>query len=88
MNEIVGGGDEFETPKSESEISKLGRADSNLIGSVAAAAGQFSERVGKRRWIICALLFFAATINYIDRQVFGIVTTDETFRALMLSGCL
>lgn len=25
------------------------------------------------RWTICALLFFATTINYIDRQVFGIL---------------
>lgn len=26
-----------------------------------------------RRWFICALLFFAATINYIDRQIIGIL---------------
>jgi ACS family hexuronate transporter-like MFS transporter len=28
---------------------------------------------GSFRWVICALLFFAATINYIDRQVLGIL---------------
>lgn len=28
---------------------------------------------GNIRWIICALLFFATTINYIDRQVIGIL---------------
>lgn len=28
---------------------------------------------GKFRWTICALLFFATTINYIDRQVLGIL---------------
>ena len=28
---------------------------------------------GHRRWIICALLFFAATINYLDRQVIGLL---------------
>jgi ACS family hexuronate transporter-like MFS transporter len=28
---------------------------------------------GKYRWVICALLFFAATVNYIDRQVIGIL---------------
>lgn len=28
---------------------------------------------GNVRWIICALLFFATTINYIDRQVIGIL---------------
>lgn len=30
-------------------------------------------RVGYFRWVICALLFFAATVNYIDRQVLGIL---------------
>ena len=30
-------------------------------------------KVGNYRWTICALLFFAATINYIDRQVIGIL---------------
>jgi len=28
---------------------------------------------GHHRWIICALLFFAATVNYIDRQVIGLL---------------
>src|SRR6267154_1720946 len=30
-------------------------------------------RVGSFRWAICGLLFLAATINYIDRQVIGIL---------------
>jgi ACS family hexuronate transporter-like MFS transporter len=30
-------------------------------------------RIGNFRWVICSLLFFAATINYIDRQVIGIL---------------
>jgi ACS family hexuronate transporter-like MFS transporter len=30
-------------------------------------------RVGRRRWRICALLFFATTINYADRQVLGLL---------------
>ena len=36
---------------------------------------------GHLRWLICALLFLAATINYIDRQVIGILkpTLVETF---------
>ena len=29
--------------------------------------------VGSYRWSICALLFFATTINYVDRQVLGIL---------------
>jgi MFS transporter, ACS family, hexuronate transporter len=28
------------------------------------------------RWYICALLFFATTINYVDRQVFSILAPD------------
>ncbi len=32
-----------------------------------------SGPIGRFRWAICALLFFAATINYIDRQVIGIL---------------
>jgi ACS family hexuronate transporter-like MFS transporter len=38
------------------------------------------SRFGCHRWVVCALLFFAATINYIDRQVIGIlkpVLVDE-----------
>ncbi len=30
-------------------------------------------KIGNKRWTICALLFFATTINYIDRQVLGIL---------------
>ena len=33
-------------------------------------------RVGRFRWVICALLFAATTINYMDRQVFGILAPD------------
>jgi ACS family hexuronate transporter-like MFS transporter len=38
---------------------------------VAARAG-----TAGLRWYICALLFFATTINYIDRQVFSILAPD------------
>lgn len=34
---------------------------------------QLKERIGNYRWWICALLFFATTINYVDRQVIGIL---------------
>jgi ACS family hexuronate transporter-like MFS transporter len=40
-----------------------------MPGAPAAASGP----VGKYRWTICALLFFATTINYIDRSVLGIL---------------
>ncbi|WP_018629891.1 MFS transporter [Niabella aurantiaca] len=31
------------------------------------------QAIGKYRWTICALLFFATTINYIDRQVLSLL---------------
>jgi ACS family hexuronate transporter-like MFS transporter len=43
------------------------------VASIGAAIGRY-------RWAICALLFFATTINYIDRQVLGILATDEAFK--------
>jgi len=35
-----------------------------------------SPSVGYVRWGICALLFFGTTINYVDRQVLGILAPD------------
>lgn len=32
-----------------------------------------TNKIGYYRWVICALLFFATTINYIDRQVIGLL---------------
>jgi ACS family hexuronate transporter-like MFS transporter len=32
-------------------------------------------RVGYYRWVVCALIFFATTVNYVDRQVIGILKT-------------
>jgi len=45
-----------------------------------AHAGAF--KVGYLRWSVCALLFFATTINYIDRQVIGLLksTLQEQFK--------
>ncbi len=33
-------------------------------------------RIGRYRWVICGLLFFATTVNYVDRQVLGILSKD------------
>jgi ACS family hexuronate transporter-like MFS transporter len=34
------------------------------------------QTVGKYRWTICALLFFATTVNYLDRQVLSLLAPD------------
>ncbi len=39
----------------------------------AATAATPLETVGRYRWTICFLLFFATTINYLDRQVTGVL---------------
>jgi ACS family hexuronate transporter-like MFS transporter len=39
----------------------------------ATSAAPAGQRIGRYRWFICGLLFFAATINYVDRQVIGIL---------------
>ena len=31
------------------------------------------EKIGNYRWTVCVLLFFATTVNYMDRQVFGLL---------------
>ena len=38
-----------------------------------SSASAINHPTGYYRWTICALLFFATTINYIDRQVLGIL---------------
>jgi ACS family hexuronate transporter-like MFS transporter len=43
-----------------------------------------STPLGRFRWRICAVLFLATTINYIDRNVFSFTMLDETFRHQML----
>ncbi|WP_134089140.1 MFS transporter [Olivibacter sp. XZL3] len=35
-----------------------------------------TETIGKYRWTICTLLFFATTINYLDRQVLSLTWKD------------
>lgn len=36
------------------------------------------ESVGRYRWVICSLLFFATTINYLDRAVIGLLKETLT----------
>jgi MFS transporter, ACS family, aldohexuronate transporter len=63
-------------PKSLSEVAPPQAAGASAVGAAVAAAGAAGSRIGRLRWSICALLFFATTINYIDRQVIGILSKD------------
>jgi ACS family hexuronate transporter-like MFS transporter len=50
----------------------------------AAPASSTGSVIGRYRWRICAVLFLATTINYIDRNVFSFTILDTTFRHQML----
>ena len=54
-----------------SQLPKESRGE--LIGSATARVPEATTTAGHYRWLICALLFFATTINYMDRQVIGIL---------------
>ncbi len=43
----------------------------SLDGAIAPAT--VAGKTGRVRWTICALLFFAVTINYVDRQMIGVL---------------
>jgi len=51
----------------------MNNLNSNIAQKVSADGDQNQAKIGSYRWTICALLFFATTINYIDRQVLGIL---------------
>ena len=45
-----------------------------MILKIPQSSGLASEHSSSNyRWIICALLFFATTINYIDRQILSLI---------------
>ena len=57
------------TLKIESEEALQSAAGGNATtGGAAAVLEKVNARIGRYRWTICTLRFFAATIN-IDRQV-------------------
>jgi len=43
-----------------------------MLDAVSGASGG-KIKIGNYRWTICALLFFATTINYVDRAVLGVL---------------
>lgn len=66
-------------PESLSNVAPPESAGTSLTGAAVAASEEIIGRVGRYRWVICAMLFFATTINYIDRAVLGILATDKSF---------
>src|SRR6266545_5962370 len=69
-----------EEPKSLADIDGPQSAGASFSGAAIAAVEEgIVQRIGRYRWLICGLLFFAATLNYLDRQV--IATLKPTLQA-------
>ncbi|HEX8191193.1 MAG TPA: MFS transporter [Pyrinomonadaceae bacterium] len=58
-------------PKSESDAAPMQSSGASATGAAVAAVEGANTRIGRYRWVICGLLFFATTVNYVDRLVFG-----------------
>jgi ACS family hexuronate transporter-like MFS transporter len=43
-----------------------------------------APKAGHYRWVICAILFVATTINYVDRNVLSFTMLDDAFRRMIL----
>jgi MFS transporter, ACS family, hexuronate transporter len=50
-------------------------ADAGAASAGEVSVQRLSSRVGYFRWVICALLLFGTTKNYMDRQVLGVLKT-------------
>src|ERR1700687_3927092 len=50
-----------------------GAANRTCSADSEAVVSEMSSRAGYFRWVICALLLFGTTKNYMDRQVLGIL---------------
>jgi ACS family hexuronate transporter-like MFS transporter len=55
------------------DTSSVSHPVSTVSVTPTSPLNSMSEKVGRYRWKICALLFFATTINYMDRQVLALL---------------
>ena len=82
MNETNKALEEVTAPTTTTVAAPIGTGTSAFESAVEISLhDSIGAKIGKYRWMICALLFFATTINYIDRQVLGILATDDAFKA-------
>ena len=54
------------------------KTEAPTAGAAATATG--SRGIGKYRWVICAMLFLATTINYMDRSILGVLAPTLQYR--------
>jgi len=61
------------TSQPQSKSAVVDEPEGTTASGAAAVLDHVNARVGNYRWVICGLLFFATTINYVDRLVFSIL---------------
>lgn len=61
---------------SNEKMSLLSTTEAPVASPGTSAARSGVKAAGKYRWTICGLLFFATTINYLDRQVLSLTWKD------------
>src|SRR5579863_565700 len=57
------------------DTSRIAASTADSAPAVSLAKPEISLRLGHFRWVICALLLFGTTKNYMDRQVLGVLKT-------------
>src|SRR5262245_11612630 len=57
-------------------LPKPAQSASATAAAPAVAMETLGARIGRYRWVICGLLFFATTVNYVDRQVLGLLAKE------------
>jgi ACS family hexuronate transporter-like MFS transporter len=60
------------------QASSAGASATALAAEIATDMAGRGGRIGRYRWVICALLFGATTVNYMDRTVLGILAPTLT----------
>jgi ACS family hexuronate transporter-like MFS transporter len=78
MREKATHGESHESTRihSESGVSEPLKALNLMVEPPEDTAGPAARPAGGYRWVICALLFFATTINYVDRGVLGVLAPE------------
>ena len=53
-----------------------GRTQSTAAPNTTVPGETIVQKIGHFRWTICALLFFGTTMNYVDREVLGLLAPE------------
>jgi hypothetical protein len=59
--------------------------DGMAVAQTSVATPATLPAAGNCRWVICSLLFFAATVNYVDRQVVGLLKPNSIGTRLIIA---